>query len=189
MYNIVLLGGIGVGKDYILNMCIKEYNLTKVVTDTTRPIRKGEIDKITYNFVSDNKFNENLLKNKYIEHKKYNTVEGVWYYGTSKDSIHKNNTIIILDKDGFLEYKKHIPNCISIYISCIDDTERFYRSLNRLEDINIKDVKEVYRRIRTDEDKFKDIEKIVDVVIPQTYNETTINLIFNILDNLGVERR
>ena len=187
MSNIVLLGQVGCGKDYVLSRLVKKYKLRKTVTDTTRPIREGEINGIHYNFMSEGEFKENLDKGKYIEHQEYFTVEGVWCYGTSKESI-KPSSIIILDKDGFLEYKKYVPNCVSVYLSCIDETERFYRSIKRLNECNIKDVDEVYRRIKKDESKFKDIHDLVDFVVPQIYNETTLDLVFGIVDRLGVEK-
>lgn len=187
--NIVIIGGMGLGKDYTVNKIRKHYNLTKVVTTTTRPIRSGEIDGVTYNFVSEEEFLGMDDRCKFIETQKYSTVNGVWYYGTTKESTEKDNTIIILDKDGYLEYKKYVPNCVSIYISCIDETERFYRAIKRLSNCSMKDVDEVYRRIRTDEDKFKDIYDLVDFTIPQLYNETTIDLVFDVLDRVGIEKR
>ena len=127
-------------------------------------------------------FEHNLKGNKYIEHQVYNTKYGDWYYGTNKESIEKDNTIVILDKDGYLAYKKLVPNCIAFYISCIDDTERFYKSLKRLNTIGMKDVEEVYRRIKVDENKFENVQDLVDFTIPQCYNNNTVESIFNILD-------
>lgn len=186
MNNIVLLGGMGVGKDFMLNSILDNYKLNKIVTDTTRPIREGEVDGETYNFITNDEFEKNLRLGKYIEHQTYKTVHGIWYYGTSKDSIKKDNTIIILDKDGYLAYKKLVPNCASFYLSCIDETERFYRSLKRLNSVDMRDVEEVYRRIKVDEEKFKDIHKLVDFVIPQCYNIITVTQLFRVLDKIIV---
>lgn len=188
MSNIVILGQIGCGKDYVLSRLSKRYKLHKTVTDTTRPIREGEINGVHYNFISEEEFKENLKNGKYIEHQEYSTVKGVWYYGTSRDSI-KPNSVIILDKDGYLEYKKYVPNCISIYLSCIDETERFYRSIKRLSECNMKDVDEVHRRIKQDEDKFKNIHNLVDFVIPQIYNETTLDLVFDVMKRVGIDKK
>lgn len=187
MNNIVLLGGIGVGKDYLLNKVIERYNLNKIVTDTTRPKRDGEINGITYNFIDNNKFEHNLKTDSYIEHQVYNTKYGDWYYGTNKESIKQDNTIVILDKEGYLAYKELVPNCISFYIGCIDDTERFYRALKRLNSIEMKDVEEVYRRIKVDENKFENVYNLVDFTLPQCYNDNTVESIFSILDRILIK--
>lgn len=189
MRNIVIIGSMGSGKDFIVKSIINRYEIEKIITDTTRPLRSGETNGIDYNFFTEDEFKRKLDKGEYIEYQKYNTIEGVWYYGTNTDSIKKDNTVIILDKDGYLAYKEHVPNCIGIFLSCIDETERFYKSIKRLNDCNMKDVDEVYRRIKKDEEKFKDIHDLVDFVIPQTYNETTVNMVFDILDRIGFKKR
>lgn len=189
MYNLVIIGEMGSGKNYIMDKCIERYDIEKIVTDCTRPIRNGEKNGVDYNFLTKEEFLDKLENGGYIEYQKYDTVHGSWYYGTNTDSIKKDNTVIILDKDGYLAYKEHVPNCIGIFLSCIDETERFYKSIKRLNDCNMKDVDEVYRRIKKDEEKFKDIHDLVDFVIPQTYNETTINMVFDILDRIGFKKR
>ena len=57
-----------------------------VNTTTTRPIRPGEINGVTYDFVSDERFDELVQHDDFIEyawvHKKYR-------YGTRKSLIQK----------------------------------------------------------------------------------------------------
>ena len=53
---IVLLGKTASGKDTILNELVKKYNYRKMITYTTRPMRKGEIQDKTYHFISDEEF-------------------------------------------------------------------------------------------------------------------------------------
>lgn len=185
----VLLGEIGSGKDYVLNEIVKRYKIDKKITDTTRDIRDGEVNGKTYNFISREEFEKGLEEGRYIEHQKYSTKFGDWFYGLPKDNIMEDNCIVILDKEGFLEYKKYVPDCISICLYCIDETERFYKSIKRLKNCSMDSVDEVYRRIRADESKFKDIDKLVDFSIPQIYNENTIECVFSFLDRLGVEKR
>lgn len=189
MYNIVLIGSTGSGKDFILNNLIEKYNLEKIIIDCTRPKREGEVDGETYNFLTNDEFEQNARNKKYLDQQTYNTIHGEWKYGLNVDSLLKNNSIAILDKEALIKYKKLFPDCISIFISTIDETERFYRSVMRMKNISINDVKEVYRRIKTDEDKFYDIEKFVDYIVPQTYNNITLDLIYDIVDKTGLEKR
>jgi guanylate kinase len=188
--NIVLIGQTGSGKDYLLNKMIKDWELDKITTYTTRPIRSGEVGGETYHFVSRKEFDRMLENGEFMEHKSYNAVEGEWLYGTSYKSILRQNTVIILDRDGYLKYKDVVPHCVAIYISIFDDIEQFFRVLDRLGDnVSRKDVREAYRRITEDRDKFKDIYDVVDFTVPQIYNETTIDLVYDILKRVGANKR
>lgn len=187
---IVISGETGAGKDYIQNYVIKNYGFNKIITTTTRPMRANEINGINYNFISEADFLKKFNNNEFLETVSYNTVFGKWYYGTEKKNINlKNDNIIILDKSGLLEYKKLTDNsCISIFLECIDEAERFYKAIKRLDidgKINTKDVDELHRRLISDREKFKDIKKYVDMIIPQSYNETTLMLIDSFMSNLG----
>lgn len=185
---VVILAEIGCGKDYALQQIINNFDLRKVVTHTTRPIRNGEINGENYVFISQDEFKSNIEKGFYLEYKEYKVAGGeIWYYGTPKEEVDKDNTIIILDKEGFIEYNKRVEN-ISIFISVWDETERFYKSLKRLKKCSMIDVDEVYRRIRHDASKFEDIHGLVDCVIPQFYNNETINLIFKFLEENNIRR-
>ena len=58
----------------------KDKNISLSISCTTRPRRKGEINKKDYIFISDYDFNKAIKKNKFIEHAK---VFG-FNYGTLK---------------------------------------------------------------------------------------------------------
>ena len=67
---IYIIGKSSSGKDTIFNILKKELNVNTYVMYTTRPQRDGEIDGITYNFVTDEKMKE------YINGKgKYKVIE------------------------------------------------------------------------------------------------------------------
>ena len=53
---LVLIGASASGKTEIAKILIKDYNFKKMVTTTTRRKRKGEINKVDYNFITLNKF-------------------------------------------------------------------------------------------------------------------------------------
>ncbi|MGL5962663.1 MAG: hypothetical protein ACRCZ0_12045 [Cetobacterium sp.] len=189
MISIIITGEVGVGKDFVMKEISKKYKLHKCVTDTTRPIREGEVDGVDYNFKSCAEFEESLALGEYLETQRYPTVYGDWYYGSKLSEV-KPNSMIILDLEGAQTYMKLVPNALHIHLVAWDDTERFYRSLKRLGDTcSYKDVEEVYRRIRKDEHKFKDVEpKDNTYIVPQFYNQTTTDAIFNILDLFVVDK-
>lgn len=185
---IVVVGETAVGKDYITNNVIlpylkaKGFDIEKVVTDTTRTIREGEVNGKTYNFITQQEFIKNISNNEYLEYQVYNTVNGKWYYGTRKSSI-PENCVMILDKYGFLNLKEEYPEIKCIYLNTWDESERFYRALDRLGDkISNKDVRELWRRIETDRNKFSDIHEYDIEPVPQFYDERTEIIIKEVLD-------
>ncbi len=126
---IVLCGKSGSGKDAIMRVMLDRFcNLKPVVSDTTRPMREGEVDSREYNFITAEKFNELEKNGEYIEARKYNTVQNgdpsVWYYGINRNSIDLEtyNYITIVDLEGLEVLKnKFGANVVSIYIDTEDE--------------------------------------------------------------------
>ena len=98
---IILIGKSASGKDTVCNQLIKK-GYKKLVTYTTRPIRKGEIQDQTYHFISEEDFNSYIATGYFAEYRSYNTANGVWYYGSAVDDYcHENDhTVVILSPSG-----------------------------------------------------------------------------------------
>lgn len=97
----VFIGASACGKTTLCTLLDKSFeNVHKVVTDTTRSPRKGKIDKIHYNFVSDTFFRKNL--DKYVEYNEYDH----HLYGSNStriaDALEGGNAdcVICLDING-----------------------------------------------------------------------------------------
>ena len=103
----ILLGRTASGKDLIASKLVKS-GYKRIVTYTSRPKRSGEKDGISYNFVTKKAFERLISLNFFAEWRAYNTVDGIWYYGSSVESYELNNEdkIIILNPDGFRQIKK-----------------------------------------------------------------------------------
>lgn len=154
---IVLLGDTSAGKDTLMNMLldIEELNLNRVVSHTTRPKREGEVDGVTYHFVSNEKFRLERVKKNFIETRSYNTIhngeEDTWHYGLHKDSISEDGKYIaILDGNGTIEFMDYVgrENVIPIYIK-VDEhilRERLKQRGDELAEVN--------RRLKEDKIKF-----------------------------------
>lgn len=99
---IIIFGKTASGKSRIVNELVKR-GYKKIVTTTTRPARKGEVDGIDYNFITDDEFKELINTRYFAEWKKYDTVDGTWYYGSPLDEISRsdNKSIVILTPDGY----------------------------------------------------------------------------------------
>jgi guanylate kinase len=118
---IILCGQSASGKDSIYKKLIKN-GFIGLVTNTTRPQRVHEIDGVDYNFLSQNQFFDLINNGDMIEYRKYNTVFGTWYYGSSAEQVNleKNDYVIILTLDGVEAWINHFgaENCIVFYIDC-----------------------------------------------------------------------
>lgn len=154
---IIILGKTASGKSRIVNELVKR-GYKKIVTTTTRPARKGEVDGGDYNFISEEEF-EQLINTRYFaEWKKYDTAEGVWYYGSPLDEISRsdNKSIVILTPDGYRDIKDELDDHVAIYIYANNKTIR-----SRLSNRGDKK-EEADRRIKQDNKDFKDAEFLAD---------------------------
>ena len=154
---IIIFGKTTSGKSRTVDELTKQ-GYKKIVTTTTRPARKGEIDGIDYNFISEEEF-EQLINTRYFaEWKKYDTVEGVRYYGSPLDEISRadNKSIVILTPDGYRDIKDELDDHIAIYIYANNKTIR-----SRLSKRGDKK-EEADRRIKQDNNDFKDAEFLAD---------------------------
>ena len=68
----------------------KDKSLSLSISCTTRPRRKGEINKKDYIFLSEDQFNLSVRKSKFLE---FASVFG-YKYGTLKNSVNRNKYII-----------------------------------------------------------------------------------------------
>ena len=96
---IVISGPSGVGKSTLVKRAMAELpDLTFSVSCTTRSPRDGEIDGVSYHFLSEDEFSRKLEKNEFLEH------AGVFKhrYGTLKSEVTDRITAgkeVILDID------------------------------------------------------------------------------------------
>jgi guanylate kinase len=115
---IVISGPSGVGKDATLDR-MKKAGLPYryILTATTRPKRPGEKDGIDYRFISENKFQQMVKKNQFLEWAK---VYGN-YYGVPKREITKAlkkglDTVVKVDVQGAATIKRILPDALFIFL-------------------------------------------------------------------------
>ena len=169
---IVLVAESCAGKDTVLNTLVSKHNMNRVISHTTRPIRKNEKQGVDYHFVSDQRFKNMDELNLFVETRKYNTIqngeETIWCYGVTKaavsTSLKNNNAVIILDLDGLKDMKKYMgeENMISFYLQ-VNEEERLRRAKARGDE-----EEEVLRRLQDDKIKFAEASSHVNLTI---YNQ------------------
>ena len=175
---IIILGKTCSGKDTIVNKLIDPHGFKKIVTSTTRPMRKGEKQDITYHFLSEEGFKQKINEGYFVEYKTYDTEFGKWYYGTSLEDLENadNKSVIILTPDGYRDVvNKLSKKPIAIYIYANNATIK-KRLLKRGDDKN-----EAQRRLEYDNEDFKGIENEVHRIVYNNDGEEIENVINKIL--------
>ena len=176
---VTIIGKTASGKDKIVNELVSKHGFKEVITYTTRPMRKGEQQDVTYHFISEEDFKQKINEGYFIEHKTYDTEFGKWYYGTSLEDLEnaEDNNIIILTPDGYRDVvNKLSKKPIAIYIYANNATIK-KRLLKRGDDKN-----EAERRVSHDNDDFKGIENEVDKIVYNNDGTDINNVMQKILD-------
>lgn len=148
------------GKDTIFKIISKDFEEIKLIVPyTTRPIREGEIEGLTYHYVTDEIYQEMLANNLVVESRSYNTFHGVWTYFTAATNINleHNNYMMINTLEGYQKIKEYFgeDNVVPIYIQ-VEDGKRLQRALNReMKEPNPK-IYEICRRFLADQEDFSE---------------------------------
>lgn len=171
---LVLIGKSCTGKDTIKKELIN-LGMDSVVTTTTRPMRDGEIQDVTYHFVDKSQFKRIKEQGFFAETDSYNTVHGIWYYGTQfKDLNNHENKVIILNPNGIknIAEKTDMRDWFIVHITCPDEILQ-----SRLNDRG-DDPNEAKRRFEDDKIKFMNIERFIDVEIKNDGTKTAKHLAY-----------
>ena len=102
---------------YFKNVIKKDKSISLSISCTTRPKRKGEINKKDYIFLNDKQFNNLVKKNKFIEHA---NVFG-YKYGTLKKTVNnffkkKKDVLFDIDWQGYQQLKQSNMDVVGIFI-------------------------------------------------------------------------
>lgn len=172
---IILIGKTCSGKDTILNKLVKNYGHSKLITYTTRSKRKGEVQDKTYHFISEEEFLSKIDSEFFLEYRKYETADGIWYYGSAKEDYEKadDKTVVILTPSGFSALKlwtsrnniKLDINPLYIYANIQTIRDRLKKRGDKKE--------EAERRIKADNADFDGILEMTDRIF---YNNERDNV-------------
>jgi len=130
----VVSGPSGCGKDSLLNGFDSKYGFFKrVVTCTTREPRIGEVDGVSYNFLSTDEFKKGIENDEFLE---YANVFGDRFYGTRKKDVDEalssgKNVVMCLDVEGAMTVKKKRPETVMMFITPPSLEELANRLINR----------------------------------------------------------
>ena len=127
---LILIGPSASGKTEVAKLLAKKYNITKIVTYTTRAPRVNEVNGVDYNFVSVEEFAKLTQDEFFVETTYYNSN----YYGTAKKDI-KDDKCVILDPNGLKSFLAlNDERIVSIFLDS-DEKTRFNRMLLRKDSV------------------------------------------------------
>ncbi|MDY6037742.1 MAG: guanylate kinase [Eubacterium sp.] len=113
----VISGPSGVGKGTICKRLLEDMDIDISISATTRKPRAGEIDKLSYFFVSHDEFRKMVRDDEFLEHAE---VFGN-FYGTPKQAVidklcSGKDIILEIDVQGAMSVKSNYPECVTIFI-------------------------------------------------------------------------
>lgn len=143
----------------------------RIVSYTTRPMRKKEKDGVDYHFIDYPTFAKLDESGFFAERAQYRD----WHYGLSLDGIDYLNRdyIVVVTIHGYEELVRVAgqDNVIGIHIK-VEEGERMIRQLKRGDDVD-----EVIRRVHTDRIDFAGVEDVCHYTVPNSNIETTVEVV------------
>src|SRR5699024_1777045 len=130
---LVISGPSGVGKGTVLHDLMNtQTNLVYSVSATTRKKRDGEIEGVSYFYISHEEFEKMIEEDKFLEYAHVHNN----YYGTPKDFVENKineGKIVILEIDvqGAINIKKNTDNGVFIFLAPPSLTELKNRIVGR----------------------------------------------------------
>lgn len=113
----VMSGPSGTGKGTICGELLKREDIFLSVSSTTREIRKGETDGVTYNYTTVEDFKRMIDNGEMLEYAVYNGN----YYGTPQKTVEDMldngmNVLLEIEPQGALQVKKMIEDANLIFV-------------------------------------------------------------------------
>ena len=174
-----IMGKSSSGKDTIFNMLKNNLNINTYVMYTTRPIRKGEKNGVTYHYISDEemqKYIDGKMPSKLIEKRTYHTVHGNWTYATIKDEQFETekDMLMIGTLESYNKMKEQIKEGLKpIYIE-VEDGLRLERAVKREQEQKEPKYAELCRRFLSDSKDFSE-ENIKKAGITKRFQNIDLN--------------
>lgn len=169
-----LMGKSASGKDFVYKnlLAMEDLHLKHIVLYTTRPIRVGEVEGLTYFFCADDEAQEMERAGKVIEMRSYDTVHGIWKYFTADDGqidLSKQDYLMIGTPEAYGQIRDYFgaEAVCPIYV-WVDDGERLARALKRERKQEKPKYAEMCRRFLADDRDFSE-ENLKKAGITRTF--------------------
>ena len=113
----VMSGPSGTGKGTICGELLKREDIFLSVSSTTREIRKGETDGVTYNYTTVENFKHMIDNGEMLEYAVYNGN----YYGTPRAYVEQQleagkDVVLEIEIQGALKIKEKFPTALLLFV-------------------------------------------------------------------------
>ena len=167
---IEIIGKNGSGKSFIANS-LYDRGYKRNVGYTTRPKRNNEIDGVDYHFITEDKFDEMLRNDEFIDYKIRNNN----YYGIARN--HLDDTTILVSGSSEKIKKGTGFDITKLFINC-DIVKRYKRVILRKDSLN-----NVFSRFHLE--NFSYLYDFDAVFIEN--NEENVDVVYNIVDIINTK--
>ncbi len=165
----------GCGKDTILEKALaKEINLCYSVSATTRAMRAGETEGISYYFKSKEEFEKMIADGELLEHTEYCGN----YYGTPKQTVKDSlelgqNVVLKIEIEGAENVKRLIPEAVLVFIlpPSMQELKR------RLHKRSTEDEETIERRLKQAEKEISFAENYDYIIVNEDLDKAVQDLI------------
>lgn len=182
---LVLVGPMCSGKTSIATELVQNHGFKKIVTYTTRPMRKGEVDGVDYHFITNEVFDSMVSNGLFSEYYWCISADVLWQYGSAMSDYIMGDgypRVIILNPHGVYQLGYVRSNAFVVFLDTpIDDV---YRSrLSRRGD----NIEEVDRRMSVDIIDFNKFRRSNDYDL--RINETVycVSVIEKIMERMDLD--
>ncbi|MBQ8053214.1 MAG: guanylate kinase [Lachnospiraceae bacterium] len=130
---VIISGFSGVGKGTVVRKLLENFGQYVLsVSMTTRKPREGEKDGVNYYFVTNEKFENMIEKDGFLEHARY----ADHYYGTPMDFVIRStkegkNVILEIEVQGAMQIKEKYPDAVLIFVTTPSAMEMAKRLIGR----------------------------------------------------------
>ncbi len=123
----VMSGPSGTGKGTVCKELLKDGKLFVSISATTRDMRAGEAEGVTYYYTTEEQFKKMIEKGEMLEYANY----GGNYYGTPKKAVEEmldsgKNVMLEIEVQGALKVKELMPEAVLVFLvpPSIDELRR-----------------------------------------------------------------
>ena len=175
---VILVGKSGVGKTHLENILQELSRFRAIISHTTRKIRKGETDSISYNFITGEYFMELLEKDMFLETDLGSLCAGASKYGITKMEMDyqltHGNTVVVVSPDGAKQIRKVYPKAIVVLIES-DFRLRMMKLLER-ETMTKQDIHDRLISEEDFEEKLKGLKNLYRIKNEYTFDSALENI-------------
>ena len=172
----VISGPSGVGKGTVCAVLRERYpEAFYSVSATTRAARTGEIDGVSYHFVSSERFQSMIEHGELLE---WAVVYGHNYYGTPKqpvdDALRAGQVVVLeIDLQGARQVKQNLPKAQLVFLS----PPSWEELVARLSGRGTEDEAAQQRRLETAKRELASVDEADHVIVNREIEETVAALV------------